>query len=402
MTILILFAVSVIGTTLAMISSTDLKISGNQRSHTSALYVAEAGMNEAVHRLSLQNPTVMTVGGWTGNVAIGDTSPYDPNWKARIYMTDPGSAPGGGGSDFHTGTIQNLGGDYMEYSMPSGTDGVLTIEHKWEDRNSDDVRDADEIVLYDNGLVPPENFASGFPVEVITVTGRVGQGSRGIEAEVTRFPAIGRTMGALFVDKAIDITGSAAMCGFNHDIATPVGSTPNGCFVWHLGGDDLPAVTTTGDSVLNSGSADLVGSPDSTDTSPTNPFYSLAQALGVTDYQLGRILDNATNTTIVEPLNGITYIQGNATVNSNLTGEGLLYVTGDLDGSGGFEYTGMVYVEGDLKFTGNPWILGTMIVKGTTDFNFSAGSSALLYSEEAVQNAIRIYLPMLRLSWREM
>ncbi len=96
MTILILFAVSIIGTTLAMISSTDLKISGNQRSHTEALYVAEAGINEAVHRLSLEDPTVMTVGGWTGNVAISDSRPYDPNWKARIYMTDPGSAPAGG------------------------------------------------------------------------------------------------------------------------------------------------------------------------------------------------------------------------------------------------------------------------------------------------------------------
>jgi len=49
-TILILFGVSVIGTTLAMISSTDLKISGNQRTHTTALYVAEAGLNEVRRR----------------------------------------------------------------------------------------------------------------------------------------------------------------------------------------------------------------------------------------------------------------------------------------------------------------------------------------------------------------
>ncbi len=404
MTILILFAVSIIGTTLAMISSTDLKISGNQRSHTEALYVAEAGINEAVHRLSLRNPTVMTVGGWTGNVAISDTPPFDPNWKARIYMTNPGSAPAGGASDFHTGTVQNLSGDHMEYSQPSGTDGVLTIEHKWEDLDSDGVRDAGEIVLYDNEQVPAENFVSGYPVEVITVTGRVGQGSRGIEAEVTRFPAVGRTLGALFVDKAIDVTGSAEICGYNHDINTPVGSVPKAfqCFAWHLGGNHLAGVTTTGDTIVNSGSANLVGFPDYQDTSPSNPFYSLAQTLGVTDYQLSRILDNADNTSIVEPLNGITYIQGNCTVNSNLTGKGLLYVTGDLDGNGGFTYEGIIYVEGDLKFTGNPWILGTMIVRGTTDFNFSSGSCAILYCQEAVQQAIRIYLPMMRLSWREM
>ena len=83
-TILILFGVSVIGTTLAMISSTDLKISGNQRTHTTALYVAEAGLNEVLHRVALSDPTDATVGGWTGNAAIRDPNdPVDPNWESR-------------------------------------------------------------------------------------------------------------------------------------------------------------------------------------------------------------------------------------------------------------------------------------------------------------------------------
>ncbi|MCK4776319.1 MAG: pilus assembly PilX N-terminal domain-containing protein, partial [Candidatus Krumholzibacteria bacterium] len=116
-TILILFGVSVIGTTLAMISSTDLKISGNQRTHTTALYIAEAGLNEVLHRVALSDPTDATVGGWTGNAAIRDPNdPVDPNWEARVYLTSPANAPAGGGSVVTTGTLQNPGNPYMQYS----------------------------------------------------------------------------------------------------------------------------------------------------------------------------------------------------------------------------------------------------------------------------------------------
>ena len=55
MTLLVLFAISVMGGTLAMVSSMDLKISGNQRKTTQSFFVAEAGLNEAIHRLSLPN-----------------------------------------------------------------------------------------------------------------------------------------------------------------------------------------------------------------------------------------------------------------------------------------------------------------------------------------------------------
>ena len=92
---MLIFAAAVMGSVLAMVASTDLKISGNQRLSTSALYAAEAGLNEASHRLSLPNPTTATIGGWTGNIAIGDNAPYDPNWRARIYMTSPAAAPAG-------------------------------------------------------------------------------------------------------------------------------------------------------------------------------------------------------------------------------------------------------------------------------------------------------------------
>lgn len=402
-TILILFGVSVIGATMAMVSSMDLKIAGNQRTTTEALFVAEAGLNEAIHRLSLPDPTNVTVGGWTGNASISDSEPYDPNWTARIYLTAPNSAPAAGAANvFHTGTIQDPGQPYLEYSEPSGTDDVITIRHKWVDRNGDNVRDANEIVRYDALQIPPENFASGFPVEVVTVTGSSpGSGRRIVQAEVTKRTMTARTLGALYVDKAVRLTGNCDFCGYNHDLNTPPWTVPNGCFAWHLGGGHLPGVTATGDQVKTQGSANVAGNPMPIDNAATNPFYSLSEVLGLSAAETSALLANADNTSITNPLNGVTYINGDAKITSNLKGKGLIYVNGDLSGAGSFNYQGLIYVEGDLKFTGTPWVLGSIIVRGTSDFNFSAGNAAVLYSKDAITNALSSAMPCIVLSWRE-
>ena len=401
-TLIILFAITVIGATMAMISSMDLKIAGNQRSSTRALPVAEAGMNEAIHRLSLPNPTTMTVAGWTGNAAISDAEPYNANWTTRIYLTRPGSAPAGGTNVYTTGTIQNPSQPYLRYSAASGTAEVLTIQHKWRDLDNDNVRDANEIVRYDPLQIPPENTTSGFPVEVVTVTGHASNAMRVIQTEVTKRTMLARTLAALYCDKAVKLTGNCAFCGYNHSINTPPGTKPNACVPYHLSSAHLPGVTTTGDDVQVAGSAGVAGNPQPIDKTATNPWYSLADVLGITQTEVNTMLAQADHTSIMSPLNGITYINGNAKINSNLTGSGLLYVTGDLSGSGGFQFKGLIYVEGDVKLTGTPWILGSLIVKGTSDFNFSAGNAGVLYSKDALAQYLSQALPCVVLSWREM
>jgi hypothetical protein len=401
-TLLILFAISVIGATMAMISSMDLKIAGNQRSTTRALPVAEAGMNEAIHRLSLPNPTNVTVGGWSGNAAIGDSEPYNPNWTALIYLTRPSSAPAGGTNVYTTGTIQNPSQPYLVYSAASGTDRVLSIRHKWRDRDGDNVRDANEIVRYDPLQLPPENFSSGFPVEIVTVTGRAANAERVIQAEVTKRTMLCRTLGALYCDKAVKLTGNCAFCGYNHSINTPAGTKPNACVPWHLSSGHLPGVTTTGDQVKVQGSAYTGGNPIPIDNSATNPWYSLADVLGISQADLNAMLAAADHTSICNPMNGITYINGDANITSNLVGSGLLYVTGDLHAAGSFTFRGLIYVEGDVHFTGTPWVLGSMAVKGTSDFNFSSGNAGILYSKDALTQYLSQALPCIVLSWREM
>lgn len=402
----LIFAVAALGSVLAMVSTTDLQISGNQRVSTEALYAAEAGLSEATHRLSLPNPTVETVNGWTGNISIADTTPYDPNYKARIYMTTPAGAPAGAGSEVHTGTLQPLNGSYLNFSAPSGTEDVLTVEHKWKDLNGNGVRENGEIVLYDTNRIPPENFASGFPIEVVTVTGKAGGGTRKIQSEVTKIGVAANALGALYIDKAIRVSGTPQFCGYDHSIAIVDETEPMACFAWHEASGHKPGITTTGDEVRRQGNAHrILGDPTPTDTSSVNPWYSLAQVLGISQSELQKLLDNADFTSVPgtgTPMDGVTYIQGDATLNANRTGSGLCYITGNLRINGDFIYRGLVYVEGDLASNGNPWVLGAVCVNGTGDFNTSAGNATILFSSEAIQTYIGQLLPMIQLSWREL
>lgn len=183
--LLLVFATMIIGGAVAMMSSTDTKISGNQEMGTEAQFAAEAGIAEAVHRLAVPYPTIETVGGKQVNISIQDMPPYDPDYKAYITMTAAEDNPVIAGSTMTAGTLQDLNSDFLDYSKPDGTDEVVTVEHKWDDLNADGVRDANEIVLYDPLQVPPENFTKGNPIDVVTVTGHKGTGRRIIQTEVT-------------------------------------------------------------------------------------------------------------------------------------------------------------------------------------------------------------------------
>ncbi|MGD9403021.1 MAG: hypothetical protein PVF95_12220, partial [bacterium] len=101
----------------------------------------------------------------------------------------------------------------------------------------------------------------------------------------------------------------------------------------------------------------------------------------------------------------ITYFIGDATGGetfNNVMGSGLLYVTGDLDCAGNFGWKGLIYVEGDFKITGTPWVLGAIVVKGTSDYAFTGGDPAILFSSEAIDYYIRQHLKYVEIGWKEL
>jgi len=401
--LMMLLALGFVGAALVLTTGADLKIAGDGRRATQAQFAAEAGVQEALHRLAMAAGTSVTANDVTFDPALRDQSvPPNPDWEARIYLPQGTTLVSADPSIVYAPTVQQAA-QALDYAQ---TGGYLTIRHKWVDADHDGDRDAGEVVLYDASRLPPENFASGGPVEVIEVSGFRGQARRRLRVEAVRFPFTPNVLAAISSDRGVDVRGNVSICGFNHRAATPVNSTlgsappcsPN----YNEADGHLVAVTTTGDIVDRRGSSDLSGYPAAIDTSSSNPFYSLAQALGVTQDIVDEILAHADHTSAdTSPLDGITCIDGDARIN-NTTGSGLLYVKGDLDVSGNFTWKGLIYVEGNFSITGTPWVLGAVMVRGRSDYAFSGGSPAILYSRDMIRLALESAFKYVVLSWKEL
>jgi hypothetical protein len=414
LTIVVIFA---LGTALAFLVRTDVNISKHQTLHTRALYICEAGVEEALYRLSLPDPSNITVNGSTINAAIRDSVlPYDPNWKVRIFLASPGMEPSPGPNEHHTVTIQDAG-SWLHYSSASDPNTALTIEHKWKDLDDDGLREAGEIVLYDACQYPPENFTSGSPVEVVKVVGRSASAERIVVVETTEFPIAVNVLAALMCDNGVDIRGNVTVCGHDHSINTPHYTMFPYCQPWEHCGPPLHSrcatagcligVITTGDVIDMRGTTDVGGHPTPVDTSSSNHFYTLPEALGMTPEDVAILLSHADYTDVdqANPQDGITYVNNAGSAEARWSGggvgSGLLYVTGDLQTGGNFVWTGLIYVEGDYDMLGTASIIGSVIVKGVSEFAFTAGDPCILYSSEAISGSLSGHLGYIKTGWKE-
>jgi hypothetical protein len=413
LSILVLFA---FGAALAFLARVDVDISKHQTLSVEALYVAEAGVEEALHRMALTDPTMITVNGAGMNAAIRDTvRPYDPDWRARIFLCSPGSEPPAPFGDYHTSTIQSSAA-WLEYSSAADLSTALTIEHKWQDLDGDGSREDGEIVLYDALKYPPENFQTGSPVEVISVVARSATAERTIRVEATRFPVSANVLAALMCDNGVDVRGDVTVCGHDHSMNTPHYTMFPDCQAYEYCGpplhsrcDDagcLLGIITTGDEIDRRGTTDVDGHPDPMDTSSANHFYSLPEALGLTEGEVAEILANADWLDVQNNRwqDGITYVdnEGEAEAKWNSGGgSGLIYVTGDFSTEGNFRWKGLVYVEGDYRLLGTASIIGAVIVRGVSEYAFTGGNPCILYSSEAIAEGISKHTGYLRLGWKE-
>jgi hypothetical protein len=142
------------------------------------------------------------------------------------------------------------------------------------------------------------------------------------------------------------------------------------------------------------------------DTSSSNHFYTLPEALGLTLEEVTLILDQADWRDVQNNRwqDGITYIdnEGEAEAKWNTGGgSGLIYVTGDFATEGNFRWKGLVYVEGDYRLLGTASIIGSVIVKGVSEYAFTGGNPCILYSSEAITEGISKHTGYIKLGWKE-
>ena len=81
--LMLLVTLTVMGLAAISTTSTEIKISGNERLNAQAFQTAEAGVREMLHRMAVAPGTMVTVNGGTFDTAI-----VDPGWSP-VNCTNP-------------------------------------------------------------------------------------------------------------------------------------------------------------------------------------------------------------------------------------------------------------------------------------------------------------------------
>ena len=385
--LLILLVISMLATVLMMSVKVNSKITSHGLREAAALNTAQAGVAEAMSRLS--DPDDLPTG-LNGN----------PRAVVQIFNALPGSVPALGTDSTGFATAQPAG-SWLDYSTATRGPNVLTVQYK-----TDAARTA--IYKYDSGSIPHIQTASGSSIYVITVTGRAGGDHKSIQAEVIQKPVQVLAKGAVVAQVGIEFSGNSDVCGKNHRVDTPVGTRIAACDNYLVGSGDMPGAWSEG-TITPGGSSQQAGNPPITDHQTgfyTGPWdvFNMSQAEFYS--WIGAPIGSEP-----APPAGIYYLDNNTTTQDHSgnfayhggDGEGLLYVDGDLTINGNFNFKGLVYIEGDLKINGTCWILGGLVVKGITTVKIANGDCTVLYSEDAITQYVTKYGgTFINLSWRQL
>jgi Tfp pilus assembly protein PilX len=403
--LLILLGLTILATSLLMTVNTEGKIASHQLQDTQALAIAEAGVNEGMIRIR------------TGEVPDN----MNKRMVTLVYEAPAGSIPVSGADTTSLPTVQ--AGNYLGYAgarkqlaQGSTTDlQVLTIRYKTivTPGSPPDT----QIARWDDTKNPKLNTATGSVVFQVVSTGRKGNASRSVVAEVTRarFNIFVRAAIAAKVD--IEFKGNINVCGHDHRADTPVYTEPPLCDGgvppagwWQYAGHStcFPGGWSEG-TVTKSGAAEVVGDPDWMSEKQTGFYSGPWDALGMSQIDFWPWVGPAAPVPVEAP-DGIVYFDNNGTPQDQSgdysfmggDGEGFLYCDGNLRINGNMTYRGLIYCEGDLEVNGNLWLLGGLVCKGQSVVKVANGSAVLLYSAEAIQQSMSKYGANIRLlTWRE-
>ncbi|HSQ59260.1 MAG TPA: pilus assembly PilX N-terminal domain-containing protein [Acidobacteriota bacterium] len=406
--LLVLMLMTTAGVAFVAVTKSEKQIAGNQMAVTQAMYTAEAGITEALFRMSHSGDAANFIGpplpyqGWGKYlVTQSGNSSLDPD--AKLLADD-------GWDNDNDSYVDETNERYAEALSKQPNDGTalrypyVRVEYKM--RSNELVRFGDHDA---NAATPPaENLVVGAPVLRITALGQKGNANKVIEAEAIRFPFVD-VSSAIWSGGSMKLNGNALIIdGRDHEMTAPYDTIPDAPAV--------PAIMTEGpttDAPLDAGQENNVigaGGDGSVYQSPFTYDFNqiLAQAGGMVDYKLA----GGTSLASSDPPLGsllnpkLTLCDGNLDISGTWSGAGILVVNGNLKMTGGCQFTGIVVCLGDLSLAGGgpadvAHIIGGLIYQGTViDDSSVGGAGRVRYSSGAVNNALRLSRYTLA-SWRE-
>lgn len=384
--VLVLFLLTALGVSYVAVTKGEKQIAGNQAVGTQAFENAEAGITEALIRMS--DPTE----GLPTHIGELPSPPYTPGW-GRYLVNDPGGS--GFDPQYNATVTDGLDNDldaatdeasehYPEMGSKQNTGIPVSdkLDYPWV-KVRYKLNGMNQIVLFgdhdNNPTTPPrENLVRGIPKIIITSAGRKGLGQKIVTVEAVKWP-LPPVPGSVYTEGQMNFSGNAFYIdGHDHNYAAPYDTV--------TGAPGLPGISTPNDpnaieSQLNGAQADNVqgtGSDPSVEPANVNlDLQSMATAWSdAADITLVGTQNNP-NTTgwgTVSDLK-IVHIAGDLHISGGAVGAGVLVVDGDMTLSGTFNWSGVVLCLGDVTVTGGgnvKQILGALMVQGSI-----AGTSTL-------------------------
>jgi hypothetical protein len=394
--LLVLMVLTTAAVAYIAVTKSEKQIAGNSMISTQAMYAAEAGITEGLHRMAYPAESTTYIGpagvptaGWGRYIdLVAGASALDPN---------RGALASDGMDNDEDGLIDEAGERYPEVLTKQTINAntlrypYVRVEYKTQGGNLVLFGDAD-----DNPATPPvENFAKGTPVLRITARGRTGNADKTLEAEAVRFPII-QVAGAIWSGGHLNANGNGFLVdGHDHAATAPydtlTGAPPAPAVLTLNATSDFPLSSNQEDNVSGEGGDGSV--QQSAFTYDFNSIYN--QMSQMADYSL----TGSQNFTSSSPNYGsytnpkVTVVNGNLSCAGNWTGGGVLIVNGNLSMGGGCQFTGVVICLGDVTIAGGgpsdiAHVMGGLIYQGTIVNGSTIGGSAdVYYSSQAVNAA---------------
>lgn len=229
--LMFLAILAMLGTTAVVMTTTDMQIGANYKTSVQASNVAQAGIQEAIHRMNLDSTDSHYIGeasgtgptpGWGRYIVLqtgADEFKDDPNWNlsSDSLDNDEDSTVDESSETYpEIATVQTIDGNELNY--------LVKAHYKIEDAQFNNGTADDEVVLYgqDFGYGGEAPVVGTHPVWIFTSIGSSGSNVAKATTigEAARFPLNINAKAALACEHPPLLGGGTLVSGFDHDLST--------------------------------------------------------------------------------------------------------------------------------------------------------------------------------------
>lgn len=397
--LLVLFLLTSVGISYIAVTKGDKQIAGNQMTSTQAFSYAEAGLSEALLRMSDPNDT------GTGNYIGQAAGTVSPGW-GKYIVNDPGNAgldpqynaTLSDGLDNNLNAVTDEGMEhYPETGSKQATMALMSkLDYPWV-KVRYKLNAANQVLYFGdhdgNPSTPPrENVTgAGVPELVVTAAGRKGKGAKTVTVEAVKWP-LPPVPGSVYAEGNMSFTGNSFYIdGHDHNPTAPYDTIAGAAPLAGISSPNNAGPITAAITGQQTDNVQGTGSDPSVQTSPVNLDLPAIAAAWV---QMANLTYPA-NTTNPD-MSGwgtigdlkVVHVAGDLNMQNNGSGAGVLVIDGDFHLGGTINYNGLVIVLGnvDIQGGGNAQnIIGGLMVQGTlTGTTNMAGNVKCLYSSAMI------------------